>query len=407
MNRIIKIGVALLLCVVFQPILTFAARNSGTTYARDAFRKYVDSGEISGVITVFHKNGIEETTCLGYANVEKKRPIAMDQVFQQCSQTKGFCGVSAAILIEEGRLGLEDPVSKYLPEFRELWIEVPSSNDVRTLVRAKNRLTMRMLLTHTGGLPFELPRIRLTGGWSRRMPLRSVANMAATLPLKFEPGTKVQYSNIGMDTAAAVIEVVTGMRWEDFLKRRILDPLGMTDTTFWPADEQLRNKIDIYTVRTGEKAKHIDQIADMQRPWNDDRVFPSAGAGLWTSARDQLKFYKMLMNLGMGENGVRILREDTVKSLLAVSQRPKGIDPEGYSLGLAAPWEDDEDAFFGHGGALASQCLVNWHRKELRLLAVQFDHGSGFRGVCAKAAERFFSHAVNDRGVNAYTGRTK
>ena len=142
-------------------------------------------------------------------------------------------------------------------------------------------------------------------------------------------------------------------------------------------------------------------------PYNDAHVFPSAGAGLWTTARDQLRFYKMLMNLGVGENGTRILKEETVKNLLAVSQRPKGIDPEGYSFGLVAPWEDGEDQFFGHGGAWVSQCLVNWHRKELRLLAVQFDGGYYFRDIAAKAAERFFNHTVDDSGVNAYTGRMK
>ena len=115
----------------------------------------------------------------------------------------------------------------------------------------------------------------------------------------------------------------------------------------------------------------------------------------------------MLMNLGVGENGVRILKEETVKSLLAVSQRPKGIDPEGYSFGLVAPWEDTEEAFFGHGGAWASQCLVNWHKKELRLLVVQFDGDYYVRDIVAKAAERFFSHKVDDSGVNAYTGRMK
>ena len=396
-----------LLCVICLLAGVSIAKDSGTTYARDALQEYVDSGEFPGVIVVFHKDGLEETACLGYANVEAKRPIAMDQVFQQCSQTKGFCGVSAAILIEEGRIGLDDPVSKYLPEFGELWVEVKNTNGVRKLVRAKGAVTVKMLLTHMSGLPFELPRIETMGGWSRRMPLRNVANMSASLPLKFEPGTGVQYSNIGMDTMAAIIEVVTGQPWETFLQKRLFDPLGMKDSTFWPTDEQLARKIDIYTIRPGQKAKHVRQMGAMQAPFNDAHVFPSAGAGLWTSARDQLKFYKMLMNLGVGENGVRILKEETVKSLLAVSQRPKGIDPEGYSFGLVAPWEDTEEAFFGHGGAWASQCLVNWHKKELRLLVVQFDGDYYVRDIMAKAAERFFNHKVDDSGVNAYTGRMK
>ena len=395
------------LCAVLLTAGTSFSKDSGTTFARDALQRYVDSGEIPGAITVFYKDGVEELTCLGYANVEEKRPIAIDQIFQQCSQTKGFCGVSAAILLEEGSIQLDDPVSRYLPEFGTLWVEGEETNGVRRLVKAKKVLTVKMCLTHTGGLPFELPNLEQMGGWSRRMPLRSVAAMAAAQPLAFEPGTNVRYSNIGIDTVAAIVEVVTGMRWEEFLKRRVFVPLGMEDSTFWPTAEQLRNKIDIYTVVPGQKAKHIDQMGSMQYPWNDDRVFPSAGAGLWTTVRDQLKFYKMLMNLGVGENGVRVLKRETVKNLLAVSQRPKGIDPEGYSFGLVAPWEDGEDSFFGHGGAWVSQCLVNWHKRELRLLAVQFNHGYYFRDVCARAAERFFRHKVDDSSVNVYTGRMR
>ena len=382
-------------------------RAAGTTFARDALQKYVDSGEIPGAVTIFSKPGCEEIACLGCANVEEKRPMSLDGVFQQCSQTNGFCGVTAAILAEEGKLDLDAPVSKYLPEFAERWIEVSNTNGVRRLEKAKGVPTVRMCLSHTSGLPFELPNYQKMGGWSRRMPLRSAAAVAASLPLKFEPGTGVQYSNIGIDVAAAIVEVVTGMRWEDFLAKRVLEPLGMHDSGFKPTEEQLSRRIDIYTIKRGEKAKRVDAMESMQRPFSDDRVFASSGAGLWTTARDQLKFYRMLMNLGLGENGVRILKEETVKNLLARSQRPKELGDGGYSLGLVAPYEDGEDEWFGHGGAWVSQCLVNWHRKELRMLVVQFDGGYEFRDVCAAAANRFFEHAVDDSGVNAYTGRMK
>lgn len=382
-------------------------RESGTAFAAEALRPFLESGEIPGAITVFHRGGREEIACLGYANVEERRPMAMDAIFQQCSQTKGFCGVSAAMLVEDGRLDLDDPVSKYLPEFGTLWVEAESSNGVRRLTKATRALTVKMCLTHMGGFPFELPNWMQMGGWSRRMPLRSVAATAAAVPLAFEPGEKVQYSNVGMDVVAAIVEVIAGQRWETFLGQRLFAPLGMGDTTFWPTDEQLKCKIDLYRVQPGHKARRIDQMDAMQKPWNDDCVFPSAGAGLWTTARDQLKFYKMLMNLGQGANGARILREETVKQLLSVSQRTKGICGEGYSLGLVAPWTDGDDQFFGHGGAWVSQCLVNWHRKELRLLAVQYDGGYYIRDVVARAAERFFRHRVDDSGVNAYTGRVK
>ena len=382
-------------------------KDSGTTFARDALQKYVDSGEMPGAVSVFYKDGVQETACIGYADADAKRPITLDDAYMQCSQTKGFCGVTIAILVEEGKISLDDPVSKYLPEFKELWVKGAASNGVYSVKKAKNVLTVRMVMNHTGGFAFELPNYQTMGGWSRRMPLRSVAATAAAIPLGFEPGTSVQYSNVGIDIGAAVVEVVTGKRWEDFLKERVFGPLDMTASTFWPTDEQLANKIEVYNLTAGELAKWVEQNGPMQRPYNDDRVFPSAGAGLWTTARDQLKFYKMLMNLGVGDNGVRIMKEETVKSILATSTRPEGLG--GYSLGLNAPVTDSEEAWFGHGGAWSTSCSVNWHRHQLKLLAVQFvgkNAGIG-RKVFEGAAAEFFKGQEGKDATGDYTGRMK
>jgi len=380
-------------------------RDSGTAFAKEALQPFVDSGELPGAISVFYKDGVQETACVGYADVAAKRPIALDNVFMQCSQTKGFCGVTIAILVEEGRLNLDDPVSKYLPEFASLWVKASESNGVRRLVKAANPLTVRMVMNHTGGFPFELPSYQAMGGWSRRMPLRSVAAMAAALPILFEPGTKVQYSNVGIDIGAAVVEVVTGKRWETFLKERVLGPLEMKDSGFWPTDVQLARSIQLYNTKKGQPAQWAEFMDSMKRPYNDDRVFPSAGAGLWTTAADQLKFYKMLMNLGCGENGVRILKEETVKSILAVSTRPKGLG--GYSLGLKAPEEDEEDEWFGHGGAWGTNCMVNWHRRQLKLWVIQNRGGGTWSATRDIAARMFFKADISGASADAYTGRLK
>ena len=383
-------------------------KDSGTTFARDALQKYVDSGEMPGAISVFYKDGVQETACIGYADIDKKRPITLDDVYMQCSQTKGFCGVTIAQLVEEGKITLDDPVSKYLPEFKELWIKESGTNGVQKLVKAKNVLTVRNVMNHTGGFPFELPNGIAMGGWSRRMPLRSVAATAASQPILFEPGTSVQYSNVGIDIGAAVVEVVTGKRWEQVLQERVFDPLGMKDSGFWPTDEQLAHKIELYDVKGGEKAKWKKQADWMQRPYNDDRVFSSAGAGLWTTARDQLKFYKMLMNLGVGENGVRILKEETVKSILAASTRPANLKDPNYSLGLRAPIKDTEDEWFGHGGAWGTNCQVNWHKKQLKLWVVQFcGSPRPWDADRNKAADEFFKAKIDNSGADAYTGRMK
>ena len=375
MKRIMKFACALVIVVVsFSASATAQkkAKDSKTTYAKEALQPYVDNGQLAGAISVFYKDGVQETCCVGYADVEKKRPIKMDNVFMQCSQTKGFCGVTIAKLVEEGKISLDDPVSKYLPEFRELWVLVSNKDGVKTLQKAKNTLTVRMVLNHTGGFPFEASVKRSDvrgGGWSGGAPLRQVAAVAAESPIMFEPGTRDLYSNTGIDIGAAIVEVVTGMKWEDYLKKEVLDPLGMKSTWFWPTDKQLKKKIELYAFKDNAPAEWVEEMAWQQRPYNDSHVFASAGAGLWTTAADQLKFYKMLMNLGIGENGVRILKEETVKSILACTTRPNNMG--GYSLGLSAPVVDNENAWFGHGGAWGTNCVVNWHKKQLRLWVVQ------------------------------------
>ena len=301
------------------------------------------------------------------------------------------------------------PATGDLPEFKELWILASNSNGVKTLVRAKNALTVRMCLNHTGGFPFEICAKKgelKGGGWTGGAALRQVAAIAANSPILFEPGTKAQYSNTGIDIGAAVVEVITGMKWEDYLKKTVLDPLGMASTSFKPTDEQLKTQVEMYDCVAGASAKYRLQNNWQQRPYNGDHVQASAGAGLWTTANDQLKFYKMLMNLGMGDNGVRILKEETVKSMLAVSTRPQGLG--GYSLGLSAPVEDNENGWFGHGGAWGTTCLVNYHRKQLRLWAVQLNGAprpwDKFRD---EAAGKFFSGDIDRKGAAEYTGRTK
>lgn len=398
-----------LLCIVLTMGAQSKVRDSKTTYAQEALQPYVESGQLAGAINVFYKDGVQETCCIGYADVSQKRPIKMDNVFMQCSQTKGFCGVTIAKLVEEGKLSLDDPVSKYLPEFKELWVEVQNKDGVRVLNKAKNVLTVRMVLNHTGGFPFEISAKRRDvrgGGWSGGAPLRQVASIAAESPLKFEPGTRELYSNTGIDIGAAIVEVITGMKWENYLKLEVLDPLGMKSSWFWPSDKQLKKKIELYYTQNNAPAKWVEEDGWQQRPYNDSHVFASAGAGLWTTANDQLKFYKMLMNLGVGDNGVRILKEETVKSLLAVTTRPSNMG--GYSLGLDAPKIDDENSWFGHGGAWGTSCYVNWHKKELKMWVIQCaGGGQPWQKDINKAAEKFFAQPLGNSASNAYTGRTK
>jgi len=410
MKRILFITTALMLFLASPAAQAQKkAVPSKTQYAREILTPFVESGQLPGAISVYYKDGVEEICCIGYADVAAKRKIGLDNAFMQCSQTKGFCGVTIAKLVEEGRISLDDPVSKYLPEFAELWVLDQKTDSTQVLRKAQNVLTIRMVMNHTGGFPFEISAKRgdvRGGGWSGGAPIRQVASIAAASPIMFEPGTRILYSNTGIDIGAAIVEVVIGMKWEQYLKQTVLDPLGMTASWFWPTDEQIENKIELYEYQKDAPAVWREEMPSQQRPYNDSHVFASAGAGLWTTAADQLKFYKMLMNLGVGENGVRILKEETVKSILAVSTRPEGM--EGYSLGLNAPVIDNEDAWFGHGGAWGTQCTVNWHKKQLRMWVVQSAGGPDpWKKELKKAADQFFAQEYDTSGVDAYTGRTR
>ena len=398
-KKILTTASALLLAAGFAGCATQTElKPSGTKFASEAVKPYIESGELPGMITVFNKGNVAEISCDGWANVEKKIPMTMDKMFMQCSQTKGFCGVTIAILVEEGKLSLDDPVSKYLPEFKELKVRSKNKEGKWVTSPAKNVLTVRMVMNHTGGFPFEIP-TKNKKGWPA-LSLRDTAKEAASRPLLFEPGTKVQYSNTGIDIGAAVIEAITGKNWDVFLKERVLDPLGMKDTTFQPSEEQLARSISLYMVKKGKKAEYRAFMKAMPLPHNGPTVHPSAGAGLWTTAADQLKFYRMLMNLGMGDNGVRILKAETVKNILATSTRPAGMG--NYSLGLTANGKGQ----FGHGGAWGTACTVNWKTGELRLKVVQI--GGNPRPWNAKwnaAAEKFFAAAHDTSDTDAYTGR--
>ena len=412
MKRVVKYACILAIMIVslnFTATAQKKVKDSKTTYAKEVLQPYVDKGQLSGAISIFYKDGVQETCCVGYADVAAKRPIKLDNVFMQCSQTKGFCGVTIAKLVEEGKISLDDPVSKYLPEFKELWVQVSNKDGVKTQHKAKNTLTVRMVLNHTGGFPFEASVKRNDvrgGGWSGGAPLRQVAAVAAGSPIMFEPGTRELYSNTGIDIGAAIVEVVTGMKWEEYLKQEVLEPLGMKSTWFWPTDKQLKKKIELYSFKNDAPAEWVEEMAWQQRPYNDSHVFPSAGAGLWTTAADQLKFYKMLMNLGVGENGVRILKEQTVKTILACSTRPKNMG--GYSLGLTAPVNDNENAWFGHGGAWGTNCMINWHKKQLKLWVIQCAGGpQPWNKDIGKAAEKFFAQPFDNASSDAYVGRTK
>ncbi len=140
------------------------------------------------------------------------------------------------MLVDEGKLNLNDPVEKYLPEFRGQWLIAEQDRAHQKLTPPAHPITVREILSHTSGLPFSSPMENPT---LDGLPLQTAVRSYAMSPLQYEPGTKYQYANAGINTAGRIIEVLSGMPYEQFLQTRLFDPLGMKDTTFWPTKAQL------------------------------------------------------------------------------------------------------------------------------------------------------------------------
>jgi len=360
---------------------------SETTFLKDAVQPFVDAGRTHGLIGILRNGARSETACIGWADVANRRPITLDDPYMICSQTKGVCGVAAAILVDEGKLKLDDPVEKYIPSIRP-WkysVAVGWTNGVFQTRPCGKIMTVRHLLTHTSGLGFESP-VKRELGWTS-VPLRVHAALVTSIPLAREPGTRFGYSNWGMDVAARVIEVASGMRFEDFLRERIFEPLGMKSTTFFPTDEMLSRAIQLYEVRMEGPCEWRKDIYTMPCPHNGPDVFPSAGAGLWSTARDFSKFYAMLMNRGVGENGVRILKELTCRDILEKKQTPDGVETL-YSLGFHVRG----NGWYGHGGAWGTDCEVNPDKKMMRFFVQQI-HGEKENSASWPWASAFYGAA--------------
>ena len=271
-------------CAVIAAWVAVAADTAGV---KKALKPYVDRLEIPGYVSILIDGDREEWVADGWSDVEKKKPFRKDSLFRICSQTKGIVGAAAAKLVVEGRLSLDEPVSKYLPEFVKLERIGSETNGVKTLVPVKNTLTVRDCLSHTGGFPFET-RVSQALGWTCA-PLRVAAASAAATPLLFEPGTSWKYSNAGLDVAGAVIEAVTGEKIENHLKRVFFDPLGMKDTTFRPTAEQLKRLVSLYYVETNATCRLMPKYRPLPEPYDSPDRWPSCGAGLFSTPHDILE----------------------------------------------------------------------------------------------------------------------
>ena len=322
----------------------------------DFFKRYFESKVLAGAVTaVATPREILAVEAEGFADVAAGRPMERDSFFWIASMTKPITGTLLMMLVDEGKVRIEDPVEKYLPEFKGQMVIAEKSEDRVVLRKPVHPITIWNVMTHTSGLPFISPIEQPTRDVN---PLRIAALSYGALHLDFEPGTQHVYSNAGINTAARIIEVVAGMPYELFLQERLLGPLGMTETTFWPSEAQVKRLARTYAAGWKETVTE-----HLRYPLTDRSRYPVPAGGLFSTVDDMLRFGQMIMNGGTWQ-GRRYLSESAVREMTK-RHTPAGM--EGRGLG----WQADE-GWSGHGGALATDFKIFHGPKLLTVILVQY-----------------------------------
>ena len=337
---------------------------------------YIKSREIAGAVAlVANRDRVIDQETIGYADLENHAPMQPNDMFWIASMSKAMTASAVMMLVDEGKISLDDPVEKYLPEFHGQKVsrdaDTPdnsapdatreprqNTNAPSRLEPPKHPITIREILSHTAGLPFS-SRLEAGAGLDLR-PLKTRVSSYAAEPLQSQPGEEYSYSNEGFNTAGRIVEVVSGMAFQDFLQQRLFDPLDMKDTTFWPNNDQLKRLAKSY--ESGSlRAVPIDQLT---YPLNDRaHRFPVPAGGLFSTAHDVLRFCQMMLNDGTFE-GRRYLSEKSVR--LITTKETGDLVAKSYGFGWNVGY-----GFFEHSGAYKTDMKVDVKRGLIVIFLVQ------------------------------------
>ncbi len=356
--------------------------------ATSAFIKgFVDRKELAGTLAAIGKGQAEASFFgAGVQSISDGVPVGPDTLWRLYSMTKPVTGIAAMLLIEDGKMTLDQPIADFLPAFANMKVQNSPDGSITDVRPAKGPVTVRQLLTHTAGLGYNIIQkgpIKkayddngIVGGQASRMtlpgfadvkPAPSLAAMAdrlATLPLVYEPGTKWSYS-IGLDLLGRVIEVVSGQAFDTFLKARLFDPLGMTSTGFMVEKQDVGRFASNYASFNGVLIPFDPATSSI---YLDKPAYPFGGGGLVSSARDYDRFLAML--LGEGETGgKRIMKVETARLAMsnmlsdAVDRKGTFVDGQGFGAGgrVSLPTSPGGEGLFGWAGAAGTIGFV--HRK--------------------------------------------
>ncbi|MDB5336042.1 MAG: estB 3 [Planctomycetaceae bacterium] len=364
-------------CLAFATFSPAELPAQAKTTLTAAVQPFVEREELAGaVMLVADREKVLAVEVAGSADVAGKKPMQADSIFWIASQSKPITAAALMILVDEGKVNLNDPVDKYLPEFRGQMFVAEKDDNHKLLRKPTHVPTIRNLLSHTSGMPFKSAIEEPT---LDALPLSVRVRTYAMTPLDFDPDTKYQYSNAGINTAARVIEVVTNTPFEKFLDERLVKPLGMKDTTFSPSAEQVARIAKSYKPGKGNVGLEETTIGQLHYPLTDHAErFPMPAGGLFSTAHDVAHFYQMLLNGGQFA-GKRILSEAAVKEL-TTRQTPPGVK-ESYGLGFSVSSDS-----FGHGGAFSTNSTADTKRGLIFVWLVQH---AGFPGEGGKSQDAF------------------
>ena len=376
--RIVQRWSVLLVC------LSFAAGTARLSAAEPSvssvLQPFVESGSLAGAVTVVaNKDKVLSLETVGYMDVGAKQAMKADSLFWIASMSKPITGTALMLLVDEGKVKLDDPIEKYLPEFKELKVAGANGAELKKPARL---VTVRDVMSHTSGMPFKSAKEQPT---LDGLPLKDAVLSYAATPLQTEPGTKYQYSNAGINTGARIIEVVSGMSYEDFMDQRLFKPLGMKDTTFWPNEEQVSRLAKPYKPSADKTKLEETTISQLTYPLsNHHNRYPMPAGGLFSTGADVATFCRMLLN-GGELNGKRYLSAEALKTM--TSKQTGDAVKDGYGIG----WSTN-GMTFGHGGALATNMTIDPQRGLITVFLVQH---AGFSGDGNKSHGAFVK-AAND-----------
>ena len=321
---------------------------SSITTPADVIRPFVEAHVLAGTVTVIaSREKILSLEMTGFADIEAGKPMARDTMFWIASQTKPMTATALMMLVDEGRLTLDDAVEKFLPEFKGQMVIAEKDDDHVLLKKPQHPITVREILSHTAGLPFksaiEVPTVDM-------LPIHTGVRSHAMSPLVSEPGTKYEYSNAGTNTAGRLIEVLSGMSYEEFMRARLFEPLGMNDTVWVLSDEQERRLAKTYKPNEEKTALVETRTDQLFYPLTDRRRQPFPAGGLFSTVGDVARFCQMILN-GGELDGRRYVSEEAIKQM---TSKQTGDLEANYGLAWIT-----EKGSYGHSGALATNMTID------------------------------------------------